>query len=304
MKCMQLVSLVVLGAASSAASAQVTFYDLFYTREHVQETQAPPPPSSRFIFATRITANTVDDIAEAFVTPPIGPRLTLTTTPGSATFLFTAPAAATEAQLLAAFPAGPYLFEITGGMLGDQQTTLTRTANTFWPSVIPAYTPDSFNALNAVNPARDFTLEFNGFSEVPGANISLIFFVIFDQFGQVVYLDVLPNTATSTTIPAGFLLPLTQYNAAIYYSSRFETPGSGFAGATSIVAYDSVTFAALETTAPCLADFNSDGSVDFFDYLDFAAAFEAEDPNADFNGDQIIDFFDYLDFVALFEAGC
>jgi endonuclease/exonuclease/phosphatase family metal-dependent hydrolase len=52
------------------------------------------------------------------------------------------------------------------------------------------------------------------------------------------------------------------------------------------------------------ADFNHDGSVDFFDYLDFVAAFDAEDPAADFNGDNVIDFFDYLDFAARFSDGC
>ncbi|MBU6412259.1 MAG: hypothetical protein KGS45_02190 [Planctomycetes bacterium] len=54
----------------------------------------------------------------------------------------------------------------------------------------------------------------------------------------------------------------------------------------------------------CLADFNSDGSADFFDYLNFVADFSAADPRADFNSDGVIDFFDYLDFVAAFSASC
>ncbi len=54
----------------------------------------------------------------------------------------------------------------------------------------------------------------------------------------------------------------------------------------------------------CAADFNQDGTVDFFDYLDFVAAFSSADPLADFNLDQTIDFFDYLDFVAAFSMGC
>ncbi len=54
----------------------------------------------------------------------------------------------------------------------------------------------------------------------------------------------------------------------------------------------------------CAADFNNDGSVDFFDYLDFVDAFSANDPSADFNGDSSIDFFDYLDFVDAFSIGC
>ncbi len=54
----------------------------------------------------------------------------------------------------------------------------------------------------------------------------------------------------------------------------------------------------------CLADFNSDGVVDFFDYLDFVDAFSANLASADFNLDGVIDFFDYLDFVDAFSSPC
>ncbi len=55
---------------------------------------------------------------------------------------------------------------------------------------------------------------------------------------------------------------------------------------------------------PCPADFNNDGTSDFFDYLDFVQAFSSNESAADFNHDAIIDFFDYLDFVAVFSIGC
>ncbi|MBU6412233.1 MAG: hypothetical protein KGS45_02060 [Planctomycetes bacterium] len=58
------------------------------------------------------------------------------------------------------------------------------------------------------------------------------------------------------------------------------------------------------TLSVCFADFNNDGTTDFFDYLDFVAAFSSNNPSADFNLDQVIDFFDYLDFVAEFSVGC
>ncbi len=54
----------------------------------------------------------------------------------------------------------------------------------------------------------------------------------------------------------------------------------------------------------CPADFNSDGTVDFFDYLDFVDMFASGVPAADFNADGVIDFFDYLDFVDAFASGC
>ncbi len=54
----------------------------------------------------------------------------------------------------------------------------------------------------------------------------------------------------------------------------------------------------------CPADFNADGTLDFFDYLDFVAAFSANAVTSDYNLDGVIDFFDYLDFVADFSNGC
>ena len=63
-------------------------------------------------------------------------------------------------------------------------------------------------------------------------------------------------------------------------------------------------FWTIHASPTCAADFNSDGSVDFFDYLDFVDAFSSSVPSADFNHDGSIDFFDYLDFVDLFSVGC
>lgn len=65
------------------------------------------------------------------------------------------------------------------------------------------------------------------------------------------------------------------------------------------------SFSSLNVCTPvCTADFNADGTVDFFDYLDFVDAFSAGAIAADFNADAVIDFFDYLDFVDAFSSGC
>ncbi len=51
------------------------------------------------------------------------------------------------------------------------------------------------------------------------------------------------------------------------------------------------------------ADFNADGTLDFFDYLDFISAFTGNLCTADWNADSVIDFFDYLDFIVDFQLG-
>lgn len=59
---------------------------------------------------------------------------------------------------------------------------------------------------------------------------------------------------------------------------------------------------ATASLTACAADFNCDGTSDFFDYL--VQAFSEESDAADFNRDQTVDFFDYLDFVMAFDTGC
>jgi len=54
----------------------------------------------------------------------------------------------------------------------------------------------------------------------------------------------------------------------------------------------------------CPADFNADGTVDFFDMLNFLSAYAIANPSADMNGDGLFDFFDVLEFLNVFAAGC
>lgn len=58
------------------------------------------------------------------------------------------------------------------------------------------------------------------------------------------------------------------------------------------------------STAPCAADFNGDGELDFFDVQAFLAAYAAADADADINGDSVLDFFDVLAFLGAFADGC
>ncbi|MEK6703852.1 MAG: hypothetical protein AABZ53_16455 [Planctomycetota bacterium] len=64
----------------------------------------------------------------------------------------------------------------------------------------------------------------------------------------------------------------------------------------------------LNVRFDCPADFDSDGTVDFFDYDAFVICFEGgacpPGKTADFDADATVDFFDYDAFVLAFESGC
>ena len=75
--------------------------------------------------------------------------------------------------------------------------------------------------------------------------------------------------------------------------------GAGTAPITDMGAYE---------LKRCPADFDDDGTVDFFDYDAFVMCFEGgacpPGKTADFDGDGTVDFFDYDAFVQAFEAPC
>lgn len=95
-------------------------------------------------------------------------------------------------------------------------------------------------------------------------------------------------------MPAGYRL---------YFASNINNQG-WIVGYGHTAAGKITGFVLKPRGASCSADFNRDGTLDFFDYLDFVDGFSGNAAAADFNGDGIIDFFDYLDFVDSYQAGC
>jgi matrixin len=97
---------------------------------------------------------------------------------------------------------------------------------------------------------------------------------------------------------ADFITPTAQFKI------RFTAEDSG-AGSIVEAGVDGVTIKAFgcDDTA-CVADFNTDGVVDFFDVQAFLAAFAANDPSADLTNDGTFDFFDVQAFLNAFAAGC
>ena len=57
-------------------------------------------------------------------------------------------------------------------------------------------------------------------------------------------------------------------------------------------------------SAPCPADLNGDGALNFFDVSAFLTAYQAQSPAADFNNDGVYNFFDVSAFLTAFSAGC
>lgn len=89
----------------------------------------------------------------------------------------------------------------------------------------------------------------------------------------------------------------------------FESTGSaglivrnGPSGTTPAVIPASRWF--YSTQVACVADWNDDGTLDFFDIQGFLGAFSAHDDAADLVDDDTFDFFDVQQYLGLFAAGC
>ncbi len=115
--------------------------------------------------------------------------------------------------------------------------------------------------------------------------------------------DSLPYNGRDGVLPAG-----TYYLAVSAFDTSFGP--DDWAAATTHTKSGTIVVN-INTNAgqaPCPADFNGDGFVDFFDFDDFVACFEGvfcpPGTSADFNDDGFVDFFDYDDFVLAFETGC
>lgn len=60
----------------------------------------------------------------------------------------------------------------------------------------------------------------------------------------------------------------------------------------------------VESGAPCIADINNDGMLNFFDVSAFLSAFSSGNLIVDLNNDGMLNFFDVSAFLSAFSAGC
>jgi hypothetical protein len=104
--------------------------------------------------------------------------------------------------------------------------------------------------------------------------------------------------------PSGSLISGAHTRTLIISNAQPADTGPYLCTATNPCGTSQSQPAEISVTAPCPADFNSDGFVDFTDFDEFVSAFEAGDGGADFNADGFIDFTDFDEYVSAFEAGC
>lgn len=293
-------------AAAASTRASVTALDVFYSHYYYQFSAAQPPFPYSHYYAARLTADP-DDINAATLTLPGGTLVLPMISIGPGSFLYQQ-GFFDDSSLLAAFPAGNYVCNASGGTLGPVQVTVTRKPDPYWPDTVPAYTSATITAMLNANAEFDLGLEFNAWAAPTPADFGVNFVVIYDAAsGAVVYSSGFNAADTAHSVPAGTLTPGRTYNAFLYFSSRSQI----FDGTLNrLVAYDYATYATLSAVA-CVGDLNRDGFVDDADFTFFAPAYDrllCDDPlmpfgcPADLNRDGTVDDSDFVVFVGAYNA--
>ncbi len=150
----------------------------------------------------------------------------------------------TQAELDVAYPNGTYTYTLTRESGGPTQFSMQMPVAGSYP---PVPTVANFAAAQNINPAQDFTLQFNALTGASGGDA--IFLEIEDEAGEESVLSApdlcipleLPNTATSFTIPAGTLAAGKTYVGYLAYGRSF------FASLTSPPNFDSYGFVGRQT---------------------------------------------------------
>ncbi|HZW07859.1 MAG TPA: GC-type dockerin domain-anchored protein, partial [Phycisphaerales bacterium] len=234
----------------------------------------------------------------------------------------------TRNQLMAAWPAGPYTFEVTDGepTFGQQYVLQQPSAQGLWPAAVPAFTPATFTGLQQANPALPLTLTVNPFTLDPAADGQLSGLSINRRnpggsLGPTVWssLTTIGPPSNSRTVPAGTLQPNTDYYASWIFDQRIIDPppaGVEFAQIT----FGNITRLAFTTGAAvlCPADLGrqgglagADGQLDNNDFVVFIDFFFTTNPAADFGSqggvpgpDGSFDNNDFVVFIDRFFDGC
>lgn len=213
-------SLSVLGVffAVNEADAQLTSADVGLNPTNTQTGDNTITPTGAFFSARAFFTNSGDYTTGALTYPGVGSPQTLIDqgyTPDLE--IGYSDESNSLSALQALYPAGNYVFDVTGSQPEATFTIPYATPAAY--SNTPALT--NFDALQGVNASQDITVDFNPFVPSENATSYEYFFEVTDN-GAVVFSSS-GDPASSVVIPGGTLSAGTTYDFDLDYSDRITT---------------------------------------------------------------------------------
>jgi hypothetical protein len=158
--------------------------------------------------------------------PGLGSPQSLPAPAGSTQFDFLSALYPTMAALHAAYPFGHYTITASGGTAGTA-TAHINYRHDYFTRAIPYVT--NYSALNGLNPAANFNVNFNSFTPNSHVTKGYTFLTITNALtgAPVVTDDFLSPTSTAALILAGTLSPDTTYDYELDFSDRLNGFNNG-----------------------------------------------------------------------------
>ena len=216
-------ALTIVTAAKPAAATPVdpiTGY-IYDNIVYDQTSNSAPTTPAGYFFNIGLFFTTAGDYTAGSATyPGLGSPQTLPPD-GSTQFNFGSTLYPTMAALHTAYPFGLYTITGSGGAAGTA-TAYIDYRHDYFTKAIPYLT--NFSALNGLNPAANFNVNFNSFTPNSHVTIGYTFLTITDVSTGVAVVndDFLTPTTTSALIAAGTLLPGTLYDYELDFSDRLN----------------------------------------------------------------------------------
>jgi hypothetical protein len=189
------------------AQADVAEFDLVKIEVYEQDSDAVPSVPVLYIFNAYVEANPGD---AGMISIGGSANQLKEFEPGLWEFVdeFTDPF-----QFDGAYPnTAPYQMNLNSGSLGTQIETMSFPSPNY-PNV-PAFTPDSFLALQGADPYLELTLEWI----MPSADTNFIVLSIYDPIADDYIVDEEFTSGTSFTIPSGVLSPGRAYEVELIFA--------------------------------------------------------------------------------------
>jgi hypothetical protein len=241
-------------AAGPRLAAQVLDVNQFETTVYLQTNAAPPAapnfPNTCF-FGTYMDADPGDDVTNVIVYSPGAGVLPLNQY-SPAYFENSTPYYSNITNLNTDYPGGTYDYNFNYADIfsnfDNADVIFDVSTNDLHATSIPAFTPACWTAMQSVDPAQSFILNWNAYTLTSGADYAFTFITISDHSsGLQVISPSGPPGITATNIPAGTLLYGRVYDVSLYFSERQTPPDQGISDAQITVGWDNLTMATLQT---------------------------------------------------------
>lgn len=240
--------------AGRHVAAQIVDVNQFKTTVYLQTNSAPPAAPNypnAYFFGTYVDTDPAHSVTNLIATSPSGAYLFLNQY--SPTYFENGtPYYANQTNFDTDYPGGTYDYNFdytdTYGNTDNADVIFDISTNDLNAAIIPAFTPDCWTAMQAVDPAQPFTLTWNSYSLTPGADVAYTFISISDQAtGNSLIGPSGPPEVTSTNLAAGTFQHGRVYNVSLYFSERQTPVDYGFGGDSIIAGWDNLTMTTLVT---------------------------------------------------------